>query len=117
MCRHRRAGLHKRADASGVIAVMVGDGDLRDRIGRKFSDRGFDLVVQWGELRVDHQDRVVPDGNGDIPALSGKHIGLVAQILSDDFHFAEIGRLRERRSREKYSRSQGRQRRPHGFPP
>jgi hypothetical protein len=98
---HRRAVLHERCDAAGVIAVIVRDRDLFDRKRRDLDHRRLDLVVQRRELGVDHQDAVVPDGDGDIPALTGQHIGLVAQVLGDDLHFAEVGRsLREGRSRQ-----------------
>ena len=81
--------------AAGVVAVEMGVDEVFDRQVRDRGNRGLDLVMQWCELAVHHDDRASAHGDRDIPALALEHIDVVAEIGGLDLDLGEIrGRRR-----------------------
>src|SRR5258708_29907083 len=86
-----RAVLGKGFVAAGMVAVKMRVDEIFDRLVRDRGDRGLDLVMQRREFAVYHDDAVLPDGDGDVPALALEHIDVVAEIGGLDVYLGEIG--------------------------
>src|SRR5262249_46066058 len=93
-------------DAAGMVAVEVGQDRVFDRQRRDRLDRRLDLVAEWGELCVHHDDAVGADGDRDVAARPFQPVGLVAEIDGLDLDVRQVllrirSRYEERGGRRK----------------
>jgi hypothetical protein len=76
--------------STGVIAVVMRVDQILDGQRRELLDGGLDLIVERREFAVHHYNAVRAYCDGDVPALTLEHIGLVAKIRCLDLDFREI---------------------------
>ena len=86
----------ERGIAAGLLAMEMGVDEILYGKARILGDRSLDLVVEWRELSVHHDDAVVADHDEDVAALTFKHIGLAAEVGGIDPGQRRIGTLRLR---------------------
>jgi hypothetical protein len=105
------AVLVKQRIAAGVVGVVMRVDHVFDREIGDLGDRRLDAVVQRRKLRVDHDRRVAADGQRDVAAFAGQHIGVVAEIGGLDLDLAEVALRRAGRSGRRRRRGSCRRRR------
>jgi len=103
---------------AGMIAVEMGVDDVFDRLAAGHLVHGrFDLLVQRRELSIHLDDRVIANGNDDVPALAFQHIGAIAEVGGLDLNLREILPLRKGCCREQGGCGCDCESKPHWNPP
>ena len=95
----RHAILGEGLVTAGVVAMIMGVDQIFDRQIGDGGDHGLDLVMERRELAVDHDDAVLCQCHGDVPANTSRHLALehvdvVAEVGGLDLDLGEIDRWR-----------------------